>query len=173
MNRTLLALALVAVGIDGASLGAPVVAGASFASQVGNCPIATASIPPFSPPAPYPVSAPAGMFWHGNDDLWTRLPIDGSWRGLPVNGSGFRQKVFWWHPGFDGGAESRPEMTVTGRRLDGAGSFVRPAPATNASHADFGGWTILTLIDVPTTGCWELAGSYRGNTVSFVVSVTP
>jgi hypothetical protein len=94
------------------------------------------------------------------------LPIDATWQGL-------RQKVFWWHPGFDGRIEQRPKLTVAGRRLDGAGSFVRPPPATNASNAGFGGWTILTGIDLPTIGCWELTGSYRGSVVRFIVSVAP
>ena len=94
------------------------------------------------------------------------LPVNATWQGL-------RQKLFWWHPGFDGRIEQQPKLTVTGRRLDAKDSFVRPPPATNALNAGFGGWTILTGVDLPTTGCWELTGSYRGNMVRFRVFVVP
>jgi hypothetical protein len=125
----------------------------------------------FTPPAPYPSIAPGKNFWHGHKGLWTMLQPHGTWAGLPRNERGFRQKVFWWHPGFDGRVEARPDLKVTGRRLDGPESFVHPAPATNAHHVDFGGWTILTGIDVPTSGCWELTGTYRGQTLTFVVRI--
>ena len=127
---------------------------------------------PFTTPAPYPSRAPSPSFWHGHRDLWTMLGSDGTWAGLPRHEKGFRQKVFWWSPGFDGRVEPQPDLVVIGRRLDGPGAFVRPGPATNAYHVDFGGWTILTGIDVPTTGCWELTGTYRGQSVTFVVWVT-
>jgi hypothetical protein len=55
-----------------------------------------------------------------------------------------------------------------GRRLDGPESFVA-GPATNAHHVDFGGWAMLTGIDVPTRGCWELTGTFREQSVTFVV----
>lgn len=127
---------------------------------------------PFTAPAPYPSNAPHANFWHGHEGLWTMLGADGTWAGLPRNDRGFRQKVFWWHPGFDGRVEAQPDLKVTGRRLDGPESFVHAVPATNAHHVDFGGWTILTGIDVPTPGCWELTGTYRGQAVSFVVWIT-
>ena len=127
---------------------------------------------PFTAPAPYPSRAPSSNFWHGHQGLWTMLGGDGTWAGLSRNEHGFRQKVFWWSPGFDGRIETQPDFVVIGRRLDGPESFVRPSPATNAHHVDFGGWTILTGIDVPTTGCWELTGAYRGQSVTFVVWVT-
>ena len=82
---------------------------------------------------------------------------DGTWAGLPRNERGFRQNVFWWYPGFDGRVEGRPDLKVTGRRLDGTEAFVQPS-ATNAHHDDFGGWAMLAGIDVPTAGCWELTG---------------
>ena len=47
------------------------------------------------------------------------------------------------------------------------------ASATNANHAEFGGWTMLTRIDIPSTGCWELPGQYRDETLSFGVWVPP
>jgi hypothetical protein len=31
----------------------------------------------------------------------------------------------------------------------------------------------LTGIDIPSCGCWELSGTYQGETTSFVVDVQP
>lgn len=137
-----------------------------------SCEVTPVPTSPFTPPSPYPAIAPSKNFWYGHEGLWTMLQSHGTWARLPRNDKGYRQKVFWWHPGFDGRVEARPNLIVTGRRLDGTESFVNPTPATNARHADFGGWTILTGIDVPTTGCWELTGTYRGQSVSFVVWIT-
>jgi hypothetical protein len=134
--------------------------------------VTAAPSPPLLAPAPYPTAAPYDLFWHGNERFWTMLRPDGAWARLPRNERGYRQKVFWWYPGFNPRVEARPDLKVFGRRLDGPETFVHPSPATNAHHADFGGWTILTGIDVPSKGCWELTGAYRGETVTFVVLIT-
>ena len=134
-----------------------------------SCSVTVQSTPAFFAPPPYPQHAPGSSFWHGSERLWTMVDADGTWHGLPRNPDGFRQKVFWWSPGFDGRVEPRPKLSVVGRRLDGPETFVHAGPATNAHHDDFGGWTILTGIDVPTAGCWELTGTYRENSLSFVV----
>ena len=139
--------------------------------DTASCPVTATPQRPFSVPAPYPAEAPYSGFWHGNERFWTLLQPDGTWARLPRNEAGYRQKVFWWYPGFDQ-REARPDLKVFGRRLDGPESFVHPRPATGACHADFGGCTILTGIDLPSTGCWELTGTYRGQSVTFVVLVT-
>ena len=139
--------------------------------DAASCPVTATPECSFGVPAPYPAEAPYRNFWHGNERFWTMLQADGRWAGLPRHERGYRQKVFWWYPGFDGRVEARPDLKVFGRRLDGPDSFVSQ-PATNAHHPDFGGWTILTGIDVPTMGCWELTGTYRGQSVTFVVLVT-
>lgn len=155
-----LALTLVAIAVPASG------------QDVASCPVTTTPQPQFTTPAPYPLKAPDSSFWHGDERLWTMLQADGTWARLPRNEQGYRQKVFWWYPGFDGRVETRPELKVTGRRLDGSESFATSGPATNAHHADFGGWAILTGIDLPATGCWELTGTYRGHSVTFVVLVT-
>jgi len=133
------------------------------------CPV-TAPQRSFSPPGPF-VRAPSGAFWYGTERLWTLLPADGSWQALPRSASGLRQKVFWWRRGFDGRVEPRPNLSVKGRRLDGKESFMQPPPATNAFSADLGGWAMLTGIEAPTPGCWEISGSYRDTTLTFVVRI--
>ena len=135
------------------------------------CPVTTAPNPAFVAPAPYPATAPDSAFWYGREGLWTSLPASGRWSSLPRNADGLRQKVFWWSPGFDGGKEPVPDLRVTGRQLDGNAVLTHQRRATNAHHPDFGGWTILTGIDVPNPGCWEFTGQYRGETLTFVLKV--
>jgi BioD-like phosphotransacetylase family protein len=33
--------------------------------------------------------------------------------------------------------------------------------------------SMLTGVILPTTGCWEISGQYRGKTLTFVISVEP
>lgn len=141
------------------------------AGSQAACPVTAAPEVLFTTPAPYPLKAPAANFWHGDERFWTMLPADGRWYGLPRNDAGLRQKVFWWYPGFDGAKEPAPALKLTARQLDGPGAYVRQGPATNARHQDFGGWTILTGIDVPNPGCWEFTGRYRDQMLTFVLRV--
>jgi hypothetical protein len=41
--------------------------------------------------------------------------------------------------------------------------------ATNAQFA--GEWWMLTMVDFPAAGCWEITGSYGGHSLAFVASV--
>jgi hypothetical protein len=92
------------------------------------------------------------------------------WGALPSASDGsITQKTFWWSADFDVNHEPQPAITVTGRRLDGPGRFVVPAPGTNA-QADFGS-AMLQGIDIPTTGCWRVTATYRRASLSYVVWV--
>ena len=127
--------------------------------------------PVFRAPRPAPAAPPAyyKSSWYGSAHLWTMLDTKGeTWRHLPQSAAGLAQKTFWWSSDWAPRAEPEPAITVTGRRLDGPGSFSF-GPGTNAT-ADFG-TAILVGIDVPTTGCWEITGRYRTSTMSFIVSV--
>ena len=149
---------------------------AALRPEAGDtCPVTRAPQPAFVPPAPYPSQPPpayVGQFWYGTSDLWTMLEEDGAaWRGFPQGGEGYSQKVFWWSASFHAQTESKPHLTVTGRRLDGAAGPLGASAATNAV-ADFGE-AMLVGVTVPTIGCWEITGSYRGLALSFVVRVEP
>jgi hypothetical protein len=155
------------------SLGVSIPASLSPANDPppASCPITTPSAPAFVPPAPYPPQAPYEAGWHGTPEFWTA--VDGNWYKLPRNKNGYRQKVWWWRPGYNGAVEQTPALTVTGRRLDSPGvTFVAPR-SSNGYHEDFGGWAMITGVDVPTLGCWEITGCYGSHELSFVVSVTP
>ena len=94
------------------------------------------------------------------------------WTGLPRGPSGgYGQKTFWWSARWPWREELMPVITVTGHRLDGPGSFQAGPPGTNAG-ADFG-MAMLIGVEIPSTGCWEITGSYRGARLSYVVWVGP
>jgi hypothetical protein len=76
----------------------------------------------------------------------------------------------WFSANWPGTAvEQVPLITVSGRRLDGPGTFTF-GPGTNATSSDFGE-AMLVGIEVPTAGCWEITGRYRGAELSYVVTV--
>jgi hypothetical protein len=132
-----------------------------------TCPVTRSPALPFVPPWPYPLKAGPGAFWFGTDSLWTALPADGAWRDLPH----YRQKLFFGRKGYVVRTEPQPKLTVTGRRLDS------PAPPVLADKAANNGWVkrdqpfIVTGINFPTFGCWEIIGRYRDAELTFVVWV--
>ena len=96
--------------------------------------------------------------------------VDGLWHGLATS-RGFRNKVFWWSSAWDWRHEMKPELTVTARRLDRDAPTLSVFPATNAHNSSDIHHAMLVALDIPTTGCWELTGEYRGQTLSYVVWV--
>jgi len=147
-------------------------AGGQPSPSAATCPL-TKPIPAFTPPSGYPpepLSAGAAH-WFGSASLWTTLSSDGEvWEYLPkaANGS-VGQKTFWWRDGYWGDKEPQPAITVSGKRLDGAGTFTAGNPGTNASFD--GTSSMLVGIDIPSAGCWQLTGSYRGAELQYVVLV--
>jgi len=140
-----------------------------------SCPVTKPPLMAFNPPSPYPAELPAESFWFGNEKLWTNLRMDGTWNGLPhykPTDSAFRNKLFWWHEGYDWRTENPPNLSVTGKRLDA------PArPLATDEHAN-AGWTndshhpfMVAGIFIPTPGCWQITGDYKGDRLTFVVLV--
>ena len=138
------------------------IAGAPGMLAADVCHATQPPVPAFTPPSPYS-PAPFGdqTFLFGTDDLWVSLTHQ-PWQGL-------RHKIFWWRPGFDGAQEHHPTLTLTIRPVNGSVTTSVERPATNAH---FGGeWSMLTMVDFPAAGCWEVRGSYGGHSVTFVASV--
>jgi len=128
--------------------------------------------PPFVPPTPDLGTPPASYegAWYGTRHLWTMLHDGGEVWGPWVRlDAGLPQKTFWWSVDWVPQDEPEPSITVTGQRLDAAGSFRFGDPGTNAT-ADFG-TAMLVGIDIPTYGCWRVTARYRAATLSYVVSV--
>jgi len=137
-----------------------------------SCPVTKANqTSRFVPPSPYPKKTFPGNFWLGTDKLWTSLPKDGAWwglRGYTTDDPTFRQKLFWWRAGYDWDTDRKPKLMVTGRRLDAP---ARPlhVDEPNSGTVHLNGSMIVTGVNFPTRGCWEVTGRYSGDELTFVV----
>ena len=138
-----------------------------------DCPVTTAGIRSFEAPAPYPPSAPwPNTFWFGSEHLWTALPADGVWSGLPNNPKGYTQKIAWWSNLFSPKDEPQPDLMMTSQRLDAKAPPVKVLKATAIFEKD-GGDAMLGGADFPALGCWEITGQYKKTELSFVVWLAP
>jgi hypothetical protein len=165
------------VVMDDADLAASIEAAVSRSPNPSDsCHVTKPPLMAFNPPSPYPAELPASSFWFGTENLWTMLPMDGTWKGLPHSlptpDSASGNKLFWWHEGYDWSTESVPNLEVTGRRLDA------PAPPLSMDGHANNGWTndsqhpfMVVGIFIPTPGCWQVTGDYKGNRLTSVVFV--
>ena len=164
----------IGVGLAFASFRTPtdgdeVGAGAAPSNVNEACPV-TRPDPAFAAPSPYPSSAPrAGSAWFGTPELWTMLDADGEvWPASGVPEVSVKEKTFWWSSAWNARSEQEPAITVTGKRLDGPGSF-RSDHGTNATAPDLGGDAMLVGVEFPSPGCWQLTAEYRDAALSYVV----
>jgi hypothetical protein len=140
-----------------------------------SCPVTVRPAHPFTPPSAY--QADANAFWLGTEKLWTHVTEPGIWQWEPHKPGHEHQvqpltaKLFWMSLNYDWRAEPHPELTVTGRRLDGSAPALLVMPAQNAFPGP--GAAMVVGVYVPTPGCWEIAGEYKGEKLSFVVWVEP
>src|SRR5262249_55535674 len=126
-----------------------------------RCQVTLPPNPPLVLPAPYSArEAPSGTFWYGTGALWTQLDAAGTWRGLPHNVDGYRQKVFWWGPDFEYRRASQVGLVVTGRRVD----TDMPLPAPRITGGETPEWKsfLISGVDMPAYGCWEFTGVLDG-----------
>jgi hypothetical protein len=142
-----------------------------------SCPVTVAPADPFIPPSPYERSDNVNSFLLGTEKLWTGLRKAEVWWWAP-HPPGHEQevqpltaKIFWGSVDFNYKEEYPPKLKVTGRRLDGDAPPLLTLPTTNAFPGPAAG--MLTGVYVPTPGCWEITGEYRGQKLSFVVWVEP
>ena len=146
---------------------------ASNSQSSENCPVTTPGGTPFEPSIPsLPTTPFQGEFWHGSEHLWTSLPDNGTWAGLPLNPDGYTQKIFWWSEFFSAADEPEPALVVFGERLDEDAPPLIVSKATNAFATDIGS-AMLVGVDFPTAGCWEITGQYKKAGLTFVIRVTP
>lgn len=167
----LLAVLLLACSPDGAALSVD-----PAAAALDTCPVTQPRQPPFSAPDPYPPDAPsAGTFWYGTSELWTMLPEDGVWWGLaqtePDGRMHWTQKVFIWRDGYDAGIEPIPALTLRAVHLADPELTYEAPQATHASQR--GGWSMLTGVELPSSGCWQFTAVYQGHELTFVVWLAP
>lgn len=138
-----------------------------------SCPVTPVPDSPFAAPKPNAPFAPwEGIFWYGSESLWTALPVSGGWSELPHNPEGYTQKIMWWRKGYFWLDEPEPPLVVTGQRLDAPAPPLNVSRATNAFAEDIQS-AMLVGVDFPTLGCWEIAGRYHDDELSFVIWVAP
>lgn len=138
-----------------------------------NCSVTKPADQPFVPPRPHPARPSPGQFWFGTDRLWTALPKSGAWFGLPHytrDDPTFRQKLAFWRQGFDAHVMTPGKLTVSGRRIDStAPPLQTDGPGTPSWTAD--DQVLMTGINFPSIGCWEITGRYENDELTFVVWV--
>lgn len=137
-----------------------------------SCPTTQRPEPHFIPPEPYAEWAPGGGFWYGTNELWIDLHSDGTWHGLPKSDAGYVNKIALWSESYSQTMEQQPEITLSARQLDGEAVVEPHVHGTNAYHPDYGHF-MMTGIELPALGCWEITAEYRDGSLSFVVWVAP
>ena len=131
-----------------------------LAESGDSCPITSGSDKFLGPPFPEAEN------WYGKESLAVILPANGLW---PTTKSGHLMavKLFWWSLGFEPGMESN--LSVDIRSLNGKPVRAKINKPTNAHSESLGGWTMMTGIDFPDPGCWQISGEYLGQILTFVV----
>lgn len=145
------------------------------ANQAGaqeGCPVTTPPNPPFVPPAPYRAVPDHGKFWYGIPELWALLPVEGIWHGGPhLREKGSTIKLFLWQQGYSWRNESWPDILLAVRRLDAPAQPITSRGGTNAFVDNT--TVMLTGVNLPAEGCWEITTSHNGHSLTFVISLQP
>ena len=128
--------------------------GPALAEDRQNCPITRPSDHPFVPQQPYSPTVGSDEFLYGSAALWTVV-----YPGWHVHRDG--GKLPFFRQGFVYGKE-RPRLTVVARRLDGKGPLVWSGLAGSGFEEGKGlaGMFMVTGIDIPSSGCWEIGAQY-------------
>src|ERR1044072_7546015 len=139
-----------------------------------SCPVPLAPAIPFTPPG-LPQRAKDDKFvWLGTKKLWTSVHSSGDvwgWGPRAPGSSNLTAKIFWFSVDYDRHKEGNADLKVTGTRLDGDAPPLWTLPTTNALGKPYD--AMLTGVYVPTPGCWEITGGYKGQKLSFVVWLDP
>jgi hypothetical protein len=143
-----------------------------------SCPVTVRPAKPFTPPSQYELEDDVNGFWLGTEKLWTVLRTSGIWEWAPHppghenEVQPLTEKTFWGSVDFNWRTEWPVKLRVTGRRLDGSAPPLLTMRSTNA-FVDGPAPAMLSGVFVPTPGCWEITGEYRGEKLSYVVWVRP
>lgn len=139
-----------------------------------TCPVTLPPAVPFTPPGEQKMGPSDNSFWLGTEKLWTSLPKSGEVWGWGPRAPGepdLTAKIFWGSVDFDYHRKEDYDLKVTGRRLDGDAPPLVVDKVTNALFVPNA--AMLTGVYVPTPGCWEITGDYKGHKLSFVVWLYP
>lgn len=134
--------------------------GQALSDSVGECPVTLGADKFLGPPFPESEN------WYGSESLAVMVPRERAW-GTTSPKALIAVKLFWWSSGFKPGMESNLKVSI--KNLDGRPNDAVVSKPTNAHAELLGGWTMLTGIDFPSGGCWEITGEYLGQSLTFVV----
>jgi hypothetical protein len=143
----------------------------SLAANKPKCAVTKPPNPPFVPPKPYSAFHGEGEFLYGTSALWT--VVYPNWH---VHSGG---KLPFFRQGFDWRQEGRPHLTVVARRIDREWPLVWSGlPGSGSMEGErVEGMFMVTGIDIPSPGCWEIAARYitepaNLQTLTYTVSVS-
>lgn len=173
-------IGVLALGVWSRNVDEPGIRTGAPAASPANSPVmateecaVTRPNPPFAAPSPYPSSPPDDRYaWFGTPELWTMLDLDGEVVDAANTAFPVGVKMFWWSSNWAGMREDQePALTLVATRLDGPGT-VRTDHATNAAADSLGGEAMLSGIEFPTPGCWQLTAQYGDAVLSHIVWIT-
>jgi hypothetical protein len=144
-------------------------------AQANTCPVTLPPVPAFLPPVGN--FSPSGSdFFFGTSKLWVIVHP----RHHPLVDpriQSYRQKIEWWSEGFEYRPGTHPALEISGKRLDGSAPpllvdhNVDGSYDVNGSYRDDMGSFIMSAVNFPTKGCWEITGKLQGTELKWVVSL--
>ena len=115
---------------------------------------------------------------YGSEALAVALPPDGTW-GVTGPTARIAVKLFWRSAGFRPGMQTNLKVEITNLNGGPNDAVVKDVTTANSvpedlekAHFDdewMDGWLMLTGIDFPSPGCWQITGEYLGQSLTFVV----
>ena len=115
---------------------------------------------------------------YGSEALAVALPADGTWAITGPNAR-IAVKLFWRSAGFRPGMEQNLKVEIVNLGGGPNDAVVKDTTNANSVPEDWemsqfddawqDGWVMLTGIDFPSPGCFEITGEYLGQSLTFVV----
>jgi hypothetical protein len=173
-----LVVTLTAIAIGGGGRPAPLPMPVPLVTKYLASASPTPTVPSFCPVTLHPdarplasqtagLSLPGFLVPYGRPDLWTTIPTSGSWATNTSMTGGRFIRTFWYSDRWSMTDEPSPSISVSAGRL-GGGDSVTGSAAVNARSRELGDSMIVSL-DLPSGGCWQITGTYRDQSLSYVV----
>jgi hypothetical protein len=97
----------------------------------------------------------------------------------PIVDPTFRQKIVWWRDGLDADADLRGRFQITGKRVDSPAPPLLSDPVSGVNGGEIehgivkGPPFIMSGVNFPTLGCWEVTGGFDQDELTFVIWLAP
>lgn len=139
-----------------------------------SCPVTKRPRRALLPPAPYNSSPLSGGFLVGSESLWTFV---NTYADDPrPGGPPYAFKLIYWHPGLNWHhTDEANGLTIVARRLNAPSSpIVSTHGASMIGHFSARApdeIAMMTGLDLPSSGCWEIAAEFKGVHLNYVISL--